>query len=177
MKGIYMKKLITILLLLGTGLLGQVLAAENHAAQQSYRVSADAGVAAEQKAVYDLINSYQTALNAGDTKTILSLFAKESYSQWNDKPTADSNEKRRQQYDDLFKNEKFETEFAYDSVSVNGNMAYVRTHHHRGATVTRISDGATLIDLNREVFVLEKHQGGWKIVVYTFNANPIQGVS
>jgi ketosteroid isomerase-like protein len=107
----------------------------------------------------------------------LSLFAPESYSQWNEKPTADSNEKRRQQYDDLFKNEKFETEFAYDSVNVNGNMAYVRTHHHRGATVTRISDGATLIDLNREVFVLEKQQGQWKIVVYTFNTNPIQGVS
>jgi ketosteroid isomerase-like protein len=53
----------------------------------------------------------------------------------------------------------------------------VRTHHHRGATVTRISDGATLIDLNREVFVLEKQQGQWKIVVYTFNTNPIQGVS
>ncbi|WP_427192923.1 YybH family protein [Serratia marcescens] len=172
-----MKKLTAVLLLAGAGLCGQTYAASSEAASQSYRVSAEAGVAAEQKAVYELINRYQTALNACDTQTILSLFAPESYSQWNEKPTADSNEKRRQQYDDLFKNEKFETEFAYDSVNVNGNMAYVRTHHHRGATVTRISDGATLIDLNREVFVLEKQQGQWKIVVYTFNTNPIQGVS
>ncbi|EMH4077100.1 YybH family protein [Serratia sp. H402Y] len=172
-----MKKLTVVLLLAGVGLCGQSYAASSEAASQSYRVSAEVGVAAEQKAVYNLINRYQTALNAGDTQTILSLFAPESYSQWNEKPTADSNEKRRQQYDNLFKNEKFETEFAYDSISVNGNMAYVRTHHHRGATVTRISDGATLIDLNREVFVLEKQQGQWKIVVYTFNTNPIQGVS
>lgn len=172
-----MKKLTAVLLLAATGLCGQTYAASSKAVPQSYRVSAEAGVAAEQKAVYELINRYQTALNAGDTPTILSLFAPESYSQWNEKPTADSNEKRRQQYDNLFKNEKFETEFAYDSVNVNGNMAYVRTHHHRGATVTRISDGATLIDLNREVFVLEKQQGQWKIVVYTFNTNPIQGVS
>ncbi|TFZ51556.1 nuclear transport factor 2 family protein [Serratia proteamaculans] len=171
-----MKKLIAALLLAGPVLFTQTYAAENDSAPQRYKVSADASVAAEQKAVYDTINRYQTALNAGDTKTILSLFAKESYSQWNDKPTADTSEKRRQQYDDLFKKEKFETEFAYDSVSVNGNMAYVRTHHHRGATVSRISDGATLIDLNREVFVLEKQQGRWNIVVYTFNTNPIQGV-
>ncbi|CAI2428809.1 MULTISPECIES: YybH family protein [Serratia] len=171
-----MKKIIAALLLVGPVLFTQAYAAENNLAHQSYKVSADAGIAAEQKAVYDTINRYQTALNAGDTNTILSLFASESYSQWNEKPTADTSEKRRQQYDDLFKKEKFETEFAYDSVRVNGNMAYVRTHHHRGATVSRISDGATLIDLNREVFILEKQQGHWKIVVYTFNTNPIQGV-
>lgn len=170
-----MRKITAVMLLGGVSLCGQSYAANGEVAAKSYRVSAEVGVTAEQKAVYELINRYQTALNAGDTHTILSLYAPESYSQWNEKPTADSNEKRRQQYDNLFKNEKFETDFVYDSVSVNGNMAYVRTHHHRGATVTRKSDGATLIDLNREVFVLEKKQGQWKIVVYTFNTNPIQG--
>ena len=102
-----MKKLTAVLLLAGVGLCGQSYAASSEAASQSYRVSAEAGVAAEQKTAYNLISRYQAALNAGDTQTILSLFAPESYSQWNEKPTADSNEKRRQQYDNLFKNEKF----------------------------------------------------------------------
>lgn len=69
-----MKKLTAVLLLAGAGLCGQTYAASSEAASQSYRVSAEAGVAAEQKAVYELINRYQTALNAGDTQTILSLF-------------------------------------------------------------------------------------------------------
>lgn len=169
------KSMIAVLLALPL-LTTSALAADN-ASQQTYPVSENAQIAQEQKAVYDTIIRYQTALNSGDTNTILSLFADQSYSQWNDKPTADTTEKRRQQYDTLFKNEKFQTRFAFDTVSVNGNTAYVRTHHHLGATVTRLSDGATLIDLNREVFILEKQNGEWKIVLYTFNTNPIQGVA
>ncbi len=149
----------------------------NGSTTKEYAFSKDSAVEKEQRAVYDVTTRYQKALNSGDVNTILSLFSDESYSQWNDKPTADTTEKRRAQYSELFANEKFETDFAYDSIHVNGNMAYVRTHHHRGATVTRIKDGATVIDLNREVFILEKQHGQWRIVVYTFNTDPIQGQS
>lgn len=169
-----MKKLMIAALVTFPLLSGGALAEQ---AQNTYPVSSNAEVAEQQKAVYDTVIRYQNALNSGDTQTILSLFADESYSQWNNKPTADTTEKRRQQYDTLFKEEKFQTQFAFDTVSINGNTAYVRTHHHRGATVTRLSDGATILDLNREVFILEKQQGSWKIVLYTFNTNPIQGVA
>lgn len=159
-------------------LTGTAQANETPSAQPTYPVSENAAIAGEQKAVYDTIIRYQNALNSGDTKTILGLFAERSYSQWNEKPTADTTEKRRKQYDTLFQNEKFQTQFAFDTVNINGNTAYVRTHHHLGATVTRLSDGATILDLNREVFILEKQDdGAWKIVLYTFNTNPIQGVA
>lgn len=158
-------------------LTGAAQASEPASSQQNYPVAENAAVAAEQKAIYDTVIRYQNALNSGDTNTILSLFAQHSYSQWNEKTTADTTEKRRRQYDTLFQTERFETQFAFDTIGVNGNMAYVRTHHHRGATVTRLSDGATLIDLNREVFILEKQDGAWKIVLYTFNTNPVQGVA
>ena len=131
----------------------------------------------EQKNVYDTIIKYQNALNAGDTKTILGLFADESYSQWNDKLTADNTEKRQGQYDDLFKREKFETDFAFDSIWINGDTAVVRTHHHVGSVVTNFKEQKTIIDLNREVFVLSKINGEWKIFLYTFNTNPLQGVA
>lgn len=71
----------------------------------TFKYSTDSKIATEQKNVYDTIIKYQNALNAGDTKTILGLFADESYSQWNDKLTADNTEKRQGQYDDLFKRE------------------------------------------------------------------------
>lgn len=93
----------------------------------SFKYSTDTKIAAEQKNVYGTIINYQNALNAGDTKTILDLFADESYSQWNDKLTADNTEKRQGQYDELF--------------------------------------------------VLSKINGEWKIFLYTFNTNPLQGVA
>lgn len=141
----------------------------------TFKYSTDTNISSEQKKVYDTIIKYQTALNAGDTKTILGLFANESYSQWNDMLTADSTEKRKVQYDNLFQREKFETEFAFDSIWINGNTAVVRTHHHIGSVVTNFKDQKTVIDLNREVFVLSKVNGEWKIFLYTFNTNPLQG--
>jgi ketosteroid isomerase-like protein len=36
-------------------------------------------------------------------------------------------------------------------------------------------NGKSVPDHNREVFVLRKQADGWKILVYTFNTNPIQG--
>ncbi|EFK8337434.1 TPA: nuclear transport factor 2 family protein, partial [Escherichia coli] len=76
-----------------------------------------------------------------------------------------------------FKREKFETDFAFDSIWINGDTAVVRTHHHVGSVVTNFKEQKTIIDLNREVFVLSKINGEWKIFLYTFNTNPLQGVA
>lgn len=54
-----------------------------------------------------------------------------------------------------------------------GDTAVVRTHHHRGQTA--IENGKKVLDYNREVFVLRKINGGWKIVLYTFSTDPVQG--
>jgi hypothetical protein len=39
-----------------------------------------------------------------------------------------------------------------------------------------LRNGKEVLDYNREVFVLRKQEGSWKIILYTFNTNPIQGV-
>lgn len=142
-----------------------------------FTYSKDRNTAAEQKAIYDVIIRYQDALNTSDTNTILSLFAPESYSQWNEKLTADTTQERREQYSNLFKDEKFVTDFAFDSIWVNGNTAVVRTHHHFGSVVTNLKEKKSEIDLNREIFVMQKINGEWKIYLYTFNENPLQGVA
>jgi hypothetical protein len=49
----------------------------------------------------------------------------------------------------------------------------VRTHHPVGAAIT--VNGKSVLDFNREVFVLRKQADSWKILLYTFNTNPIQG--
>jgi len=67
----------------------------------------------------------------------------------------------------------FSTKFAYDAINVYGDTAVVRTHHHVGAAV--VENGKKGTDYNREVFVLRKIDGAWKIVLYTFDTDPKQG--
>lgn len=103
--GEYMKHFIATAVMASSLLFGSnALAASSSAAQKesspeqsggTFKYSTDSKIATEQKNVYDTIIKYQNALNAGDTKTILGLFADESYSQWNDKLTADNTEKRQ----------------------------------------------------------------------------------
>lgn len=133
----------------------------------------DPAVRAVQKQVYDVVHRYEAALNAGDTPTILNLFAEDGVAEWNDKHTYATRQQKIDGYNELFKIAKFSTVFAYDAINVYGNTAVVRTHHHKGAAV--IENGQKVLDFNREVFVLTKINGVWKIVLYTFNTNPTQG--
>jgi uncharacterized protein (TIGR02246 family) len=143
------------------------------AAEDAVPYSSDPTVSAEQREVYDVVHRYETALNAKDTNAIVALFADDSVAEWNDKRTYATREQRVAGYDALFKVANFSTVFSYDAINVYGDTAVVRTHHHVGAAV--IENGKKVIDYNREVFVLRKIDGTWKIVLYTFNTDPKQG--
>ena len=135
--------------------------------------SSDPAVSAEQHHVYDVVHRYENALNAKDTDTIVGLFAEDSVAEWNNKRTYATREQRIAGYNALFKIANFSTVFAFDAINVYGDTAVVRTHHHVGAAV--IENGKKVTDYNREVFVLRKIDGTWKIVLYTFNTDPKQG--
>jgi uncharacterized protein (TIGR02246 family) len=154
-------------LLCGTG---ACLAAEQSPA---FTFSSDPAISSAQHAVYDVVDRYQKALNAGDTDAIVNLFAPDGVAEWNDKRTYATREQRVEGYGALFKIAKFSTVFAYDAIDVTGDVAVVRTHHHQGATV--IEHGKPVTDYNREVFVLKRIGGEWKIYLYTFNTDPVQG--
>lgn len=143
------------------------------AGEGSLPYSKNEAVKVQQKDVYDVVNRYETALNKGDTKAIVSLFADRSVAEWNNKKTYATRQEKTDGYDALFKMAKFSTVFAYDAIDIYGDTAVVRTHHHKGAAV--IEDGKKVLDFNREVFVLHKAEGKWKIVLYTFNTDPVQG--
>ena len=153
-----------------------MLTAANAAAPESdpqFPFSADPAVSTRQHAAYNVFHRYVQLLNAGDTAGILDLFAPESVAEWNDKPTFATRQERAAAYDALFKVAKFSTVFGYAGIDVSGDTAVVRTYHHKGATV--LDGGKEFVDLNREVFVLRKIDGTWKIVLYIFNADPVQG--
>lgn len=139
---------------------------------EPYAYSSDPKVATDQRAAYDVVHRYETLLNAGDTAGILKLYAPDSVAEWNDRPTAATEAEKKKIYDALFKVAKFDTVFGYAAISGYGDTAVVRTFHHKGATV--LEEGKQVVDLNREVFVLRRIGGEYKIVLYIFNTNPVQ---
>jgi len=150
--------------------------ARNAVAQQlpaDIVASTDAATMADQRLVYMLINQYQQLLNAGSTEAIVDLFTADAVIEWNDTPTFVTRQQKIDGYNALFRIAKLSTAFVYDAIDVYGTIAIVRTHHPVGAAV--IVNGKSVLDYNREVFVLRKQSDGWKIQVYTFNTNPIQG--
>ena len=152
---------------------GIALSAAATAAEGDVTFSPDPAVASQQRPVYDVVHRYEQMLNAGNTAEIMKLYAPDSVSEWNDKPTFKTLQQKVDGYDALFKIATFTTVFSYDSIDVYGDTAIIRTHHHKGATA--VENGKTVLDLNREVFVLRKMAGVWKIVFYMFNTNPNQG--
>ena len=142
----------------------------------AFTYSKTASVAAEQRRVKRVVETYQTALNNSDFRTIRTLFASNAVAEWNNKPTVIGVAAMEKPYTDLFRETKFTTDFQYDEVDIHGPIAFVRTHHPKGQTERSLTDGSTKLDFNREIFVLSKESGDWKIILYTFTTQPEQGV-
>ncbi|KEY60631.1 DUF4440 domain-containing protein [Serratia sp. DD3] len=133
----------------------------------------DAAMHAAQLQVYEVINQYQNALNKGDTQAILKLYAKDGVAEWENTQTASTPEQLKKDYDGLFKVTKTSADFIYDAIEVSGDMAFVRTHHPVGQTA--VVKGKKVEDHSRELFILRKIDGDWKIALYTFSTDPVQG--
>ena len=139
----------------------------------AFDFSADPAIGAQQRAAYAVVHQYEQYLNKGNTPGILTLFAPQSVAEWNDKPTFATLAQKQAGYDALFKIAKFSTVFGYASIDVDGDIAVVRTFHHKGAAV--LENGKSIPDYNREVFILRRLNGEYKIVFYMFNTDPVQG--
>ena len=132
-------------------------------------------MAAVQKQVKAVVERYQDGLNSSDFSKIHPLFATDAIAEWNEKATMLSVDAMAKPYEDLFKAIKFNTDFQYDAVDVYGDVAIVRTHHPVGQTELLLKDRSKQLDFNREIFVLRRIDGEWKIILYTFNTQPRQG--
>lgn len=141
--------------------------------EASFTFAIDPAVAAQQRSAFNVVHRYEQLLNAGDATGILELFAPDGIAEWNDKPTFATLQAKKDAYEALFRIAKFTTVFGYAGIDVHGDTAVVRTYHHKGATV--LEGGKEVVDLNREVFVLRKIDGRWRISLYIFNTNPVQG--
>lgn len=121
----------------------------------------------EKSAIEKLIFSYQDALNASDTSKVIEFYTKNGLLMPNSAPTADGAGQIKGFYQYVFDNFSYMLQFSIIEIEVSGNYAFARSTS-KGSFIIK-AKGQTIPDENRELFVLEKVDGKWKIAVYMFN--------
>lgn len=120
-----------------------------------------------QAAIKELLFAYRDALNASSTDQVIPLYTTDGVFMPTGFPSSVGTEQVRQAYDGVFSMIKLNIEFFIDEVQVDGDHAFARTTS-RGTTLIHAT-GETVPEENRELFVLQRTDGGWKIARYMFN--------
>ena len=121
----------------------------------------------EKQAIEKMLFSYRDALNASDVTRVLPLYTEDGVFMPSNGPSAIGQEQIKGSYEFVFKTIQLHIEFFIDEIVVQGNYAYARTTS-KGTTLIH-ANGQTVPEENRELFVLQKVDGQWKISRYMFN--------
>src|SRR5258705_11235338 len=121
----------------------------------------------EKRAIENLLFSYRDALNASDVSKVLSLYTAQGVFMPANAPTSVGQEQIKGAYELVFKNVQINIEFFIDEITVTGDFAFLRTTS-KGTSLIR-DNGQTVPEENRELFVLLKENGTWRIARYMFN--------
>ncbi len=124
---------------------------------------------AENSAIEKLLSAYGEALNASDVSKTVALYTTDGIIMPNGAPSSKGQEQLMATYKALYKAFKLNVEYLTDEVIVNGDYAYTRTNS-KGNTIVNAT-GETIPVENKELFVLHKDNGQWKISHYMFNNN------
>jgi len=121
----------------------------------------------EKQAIEKMLFSYRDALNASDVAQVLPLYTQDGVFMPSNGPSAIGQEQIKGSYEFVFKTIQLHIEFFIDEIVVNGDYAFARTTS-KGTTLIH-ANGQTVPEENRELFVLQKVDGQWKISRYMFN--------
>jgi uncharacterized protein (TIGR02246 family) len=118
-------------------------------------------------AIKTLLFAYRDALNASSVDQVLPLYTPDGVFMPTGFPTAVGTEQVKGAYTGVFSMIKLNIEFFIDEIEVDGDHAFARTTS-RGTTLINAT-GQTVPEENRELFVLQRNDGDWKIARYMFN--------
>ena len=121
----------------------------------------------ENQEIKNLLFTYRDALNASDVSKVLPLYTEDGIFMPSGAPTAIGTEQIKGTYEFVFSNINLSIEFYIDEITVTGEYAFARTTS-KGTTLIHAT-GETVPEENRELFVLQKENGSWKIDRYMFN--------
>ena len=121
----------------------------------------------DKAAVEKVVYAYFDALNASDANKVVSLFTTDGVLLPTGAPTAAGTEQLKGNYQYVFDNFSFTLEETISEVTVQGKYAVVRSTS-KGSLVIK-ANGQKVEDDFRELFVLQKVKGAWKIARYMYN--------
>ncbi len=121
----------------------------------------------EQSKIKKVLFSYRDALNESNAEKVVSLYTENGVFMPSNAPTAIGQEQLKGTYEFVFSNIQLNIEFYIDEIEIVGEYAFARTTS-KGTTLIHAS-GDTVPEENRELFVLKKENGSWKIDRYMFN--------
>lgn len=142
---------------------GAALAAASCAAAES----------TDSSAVQDVLSAYESALNAQDTDTIVTLYADDGVFMPQHSLPQVGLENIRTAYDGVFTAITLDIEFEVDEIGLlSDDWAFARTRSE--GTVRINATGDTGSEANQELFLFQRTDGGtWKIARYIFlTTNP-----
>lgn len=129
--------------------------------------TATMNTANDQDTIKSLLFNYRDALNASSVDQVMALYTPDGVFMPTGFPTAVGTEQVKGAYTGVFSMIKLNIEFFIDEVVVDGDHAFARTRS-RGTALIHAT-GATVPEENRELFVLHRADGDWKIARYMFN--------
>ena len=121
----------------------------------------------DQAAIKSLLFAYRDALNASSVDQVIPLYTADGVFMPTGFPTAVGTEQVRGAYTGVFSMIKLNIEFFIDGIVVDGDHAFARTTS-RGSTLIHAT-GQQVPEENRELFVLRRANGEWRIAQYMFN--------
>ena len=114
-----------------------------------------------------LLESYFAALNKSDVETAVASYAEDGVFMPTEGPTATGLEQLKAAYRHVFDTIKLNVGFKVEEIVPSGDYAYAITSSE--GQVTLLDKNITVSEKNRELFVLKKVSGEWKIARYMFN--------
>ena len=122
----------------------------------------------EQEAAELVVRSYMEFLHSADTQSIMNLYDEDAVFLPANAPTAAGKAKIRESYIATFERINIpEGESTLEEVTIHGELAIVRLATK--STVLILSNKAKVLTNGRELFVLKKSAGSFKISRYMFN--------
>jgi len=130
------------------------------------------GLANESKmTISEVLNLYETSLNASDAENILKLYGQDPVFMPQHAPAQVGRDQVRAAYEQVFTTIKLNVTFTVYEIEEFGDLAYVRTSSAGKTTI--LANGEIVNEGNNELFVLRKEDGDWKIHRYIFStSNP-----
>lgn len=113
------------------------------------------------------VHAYFSALNRQELEHITELFTDDAVLMLNDSETLVGQDAVRAFYEHRFSAVRFGRNLHIDEMSADGDLAFVRAHST--GTVKPLVTGKAMDVSGRELFVLQRVSGIWKIQCYMMN--------